>query len=412
MTDLPNGSLVNGPLSGIRIVDLSSVISGPVATVLLADQGADVIKVEAPTGDIVRRMGFGKNGLSPTFVSANRGKRSLCIDLKKADGISIVREMVKTADVFIQNFRPGAIEKMGLGYEVLQKDNPALLFVSVSGFGESGPYAHKRVYDPIIQALTGLPDVQADSAGARPKMVRTIIPDKVSALTTAQAITAGLLARERGTGAGQHIRVAMVDATISFLWPEALAGLTMVGQEANVRRGQLAQDLIFETKDGYMTCGAVSDIEWEGLCAALEQPGWLEDERFSTPMGRISNAKERIDGMGDVLRSRTTQEWLDRLDANDVPCAPVLSRPEILENEQIKANDLIRQYEHPGLGQIRQPRPGARFSDSELRSSAIAPLLGQHNVEVLFEIGYDDAAISGFIERGVLMGDNTSGEAS
>lgn len=394
---------MSGPLSGIKIIDLSSVISGPVATVLLADQGADVIKVEAPQGDIIRRMGLGKNNLSPGFVSANRGKRSICIDLKEPAGVAIVKKLIVDADVFIQNFRPGAIERMGLSYDVMSVLNPRLLYVSVSGFGETGPYAHKRVYDPVIQALTGLPDVQADSATSRPKMVRTIIPDKVSALTTAQAITAGLLERERGSGEGQHIKVAMIDATISFLWPEALGGLTMVGGEKNVRRGQLAQDLIFETKDGYITCGAVSDSEWKGMCAALEQPHWLDDERFSTPMGRVANAKERIDSMGDVLKSRTSADWLERLDANDVPCAPVLSRPEILENEQVKANKLISQYEHPGLGQIRQPRPGAKFSRSDIRKEPIAPALGQHSEEILRDLGLSGAEIRELVDKGIVM---------
>jgi len=394
---------MSGPLSGIKIIDLSSVISGPVATVLLADQGADVIKVEAPQGDIIRRMGLGKNNLSPAFVSANRGKRSICIDLKDPAGVAVVKKLIADADVFIQNFRPGAIERMGLSYDVLSVLNPRLLYVSVSGFGETGPYAHKRVYDPVIQALTGLPDVQADSATSRPRMVRTIIPDKVSALTTAQAITAGLLERERGSGEGQHIKVAMIDATISFLWPEALGGLTMVGGEKNVRRGQLAQDLIFETKDGYITCGAVSDSEWKGMCAALEQPHWLDDERFNTPMGRVANAKERIDSMGDVLKSRTSADWLERLDANDVPCAPVLSRPEILENEQIKANKLINQYEHPGLGQIRQPRPGAKFSRSDIRKEPIAPALGEHSDEILHDLDFSKAEIKELVDKGIVM---------
>lgn len=394
---------MSGPLSGIKIIDMSSVISGPVATVLLADQGADVIKVEAPQGDIVRRMGVGKHNISPIFVTANRGKRSICLNLKEPAGVAIVKKLIADADVFIQNFRPGAIERMGLSFDVLSALNPALLYVSVSGFGEKGPYAHKRVYDPVIQALTGLPDMQADSATSRPKMVRTIIPDKVSALTTAQAITAGLLERERGSGEGQHIKVAMVDATISFLWPEALGGLTMVGGEKNVRRGQLAQDLIFETQDGYITCGAVSDSEWEGMCAALEQPEWLDDERFNTPMGRVANAKERIDSMGDVLKSRTSADWLERLDANDVPCAPVLSRPEILENEQIKANELISQYEHPGLGQIRQPRPGAKFSRSDIRKEPIAPALGEHGKGILHDLDFSKSEIEELLDKGVVI---------
>lgn len=396
-----------GPLAGFKIIDLSSVISGPVATVLLADQGADVIKVEAPSGDIVRRMGLGSGGLSPGFLTANRGKRSIVVNLKEPAGVELVKNLVLDADVFIQNFRPGAIERMGLGYDVLKALNPKLLFVSVSGFGATGPYAHKRVYDPVIQALTGLPDTQADSATSRPKMVRTIIPDKVSALTTAQAITAGLLARERGDGLGQHIEVAMVDATISFLWAEALAGLTLVGKEDQVRRGQLAQDLIFETKDGYITCGAVSDSEWEGMCAALEQPEWLKDERFNTPMGRIRNAKERIDGMGDVLRSRTSADWLARLDSYQVPCAPVLSRPEVIKQPQIVANKLLSEYEHPGLGQVRQPRPGAKFSRSSIKERQIAPMLGQHSREILLEAGLDNAAIDALIESHVVVQDQT-----
>ena len=393
---------MNGPLAGIKIVDLSSVISGPVATVLLADQGADVIKVEPPQGDIIRRMGMGTTVLSPAFVTANRGKRSVCIDLKQDQGVDLVRKLVADADVFIQNFRPGVIERMGLGYDVLKEVNDGLIYVSVSGFGEKGPYAHKRVYDPVIQALTGLPDIQADSDRARPKMVRTIIPDKVSGLTTAQAITAGLLERERGDGLGQHIKVAMVDATISFLWPEGLGGLTLVGNEENVRRGQLAQDLIFETRDGYITCGAVSDSEWEGLCLALDRTEWMDDERFSTPFGRVKNAKTRLEGMADVLKSKTSAVWLERLEAHDVPCAPVLSRPEILENEQIKANELIFQYEHPGLGQIRQPRPGAKFSRSDIRKEAIAPHLGEHTDEVLADLGFSQEAIASLIESGVV----------
>lgn len=393
---------MKGPLSGIRIIDLSSVISGPVATVLLADQGADVIKIESPVGDIVRRMGRGHDSLSPAFVTANRGKRSICIDLKEPQGVEVVKKLVRDADVFIQNNRPGAIDRMGLGYEVLAEINPALLYVSVSGFGERGPYSHKRVYDPVIQALTGLPDTQADAADGRPKMVRTIIPDKVSALTTAQAITAGLLERERGTGEGQHIRVAMVDATISFLWPEALGGLTVVGQEDHVRTGQLAQDLVFETSDGFITCGAVSDAEWKGMCAALDRPDWLDDERFNTPLGRVQNAKERLEGMSDVLKSKSSAAWLEKLDAHDVPCAPILKRREILENEQIKANDLIHQYEHPALGQIRQPRPGARFSRNQMRREAVAPTLGEHSIDIMKEAGLTDDEASELIERGIV----------
>jgi len=251
---------MSGPLSGFKIIDLSRVLSGPISTGLLADQGADVIKVEPPAGDIIRQMGGGK-GLGPGFLTVNRGKRSISLDLKSSAGIDVVKQLVQDADVFVQNFRPGAIEGMGLGYDVLKAINPRLIYVSISGFGETGPYAHKRVYDPVIQALSGMADIQANDANDRPRMMRTVIPDKTTGLTVSQAITAALLSRER-TGEGQKIKVAMLDTMIAFLWPEGLAGLTVVGNEVNVRTGQLAQDLIFKSKDGYLTCGAVSDAEW------------------------------------------------------------------------------------------------------------------------------------------------------
>ena len=349
---------MSGPLSGFRILDMSRVLSGPVATALLADQGADVIKVEPPAGDIIRAMGGAE--LGPGFLTANRGKRSIALDLKSEAGINVVKRLAQDADVFIQNFRPGAIEGMGLGPEVIREINPKLLYVSVSGFGEEGPYAHKRVYDPVIQALSGLADMQAANENDRPRLVRTVIPDKTTGLTVAQAITAGLLERER-SGQGQHIRVAMLDAVISFLWPEALGGLTMVGKEANVKRGQRTRDLIYETQDGYITAGAISDKEWQGMCDALEKPEWLEDERFNTTSARVRNAPLRLEMTAEVLKTNSSAYWLERMDSRSVPCAPVLSRPQVIEQEQVKVNALLFEYDHPGLGRVRQPRSAAQF---------------------------------------------------
>ena len=197
-----------GPMAGIRVVDLTSMISGPVATMMLADQGADVIKVEPINGDLVRYMGPNREGLTSGFISANRSKRSLAVDLKTAKGMAVIRALIRTADVFVQNFRPGAIDRMGLGEEAVRALKEDIVYVSISGFGEAGPYAHKRVYDPVIQALSGLADIQKDGETGRPKMIRTIIPDKTTAVTAAQAITAALFARERGRG-GQHVKLAM-----------------------------------------------------------------------------------------------------------------------------------------------------------------------------------------------------------
>lgn len=383
---------MSGPLHGIRVIDLTSMVSGPLCTMLLADQGADVIKVEPKDGDLVRRMSAREHGLSTGFISLNRGKRSLALDLKSPEGRAALEDLIPTADVFVQNFRPGAIERMGFPEPRVRELCPNIVFVSISGFGTSGPYAHKRVYDPVIQALSGLADIQSDRESNRPKMVRTIIPDKTTALTAAQAVTAALFARER-TGKGQHVRIAMLDAMIAYLWPEGLVGHTLVGQEVHGSRAQFAQDLVFETLDGYITAGTVSDSEWQGLCQAIERPQWLEDERFNTPSARIKNAPVRINMLQEVLRHRTSAEWLRLLDEHAVPCAPILRREEVYLQEQVKANDLMREFDHPVVGRVRQPRPAARFDQTPEGIAGPAPGLGEHNREILESLGYETSRI-------------------
>jgi crotonobetainyl-CoA:carnitine CoA-transferase CaiB-like acyl-CoA transferase len=382
----------NGPLEGIRVLDLTSMISGPVATMMLGDQGADVIKVEPPDGDLVRSLGPNRRGLTATFVSSNRSKRSLVLDLKSAAGMAALKRLIPRADVFVQNFRPGAIERMGLGESVVRALRDDIVYVSISGFGETGPYAHKRVYDPVIQALSGLAAIQADRDSGRPRMVRTIIPDKTTALTAAQAITAALFARER-TGKGQHVKLAMLDAMVAYLWPEGMTGLTFVGREVNAARAQIAQDLIFQTTDGYITAGAVSDAEWLGMCKALDRVEWLDDERFKTAAGRVIHVTERLAMTADVLRQRSSAEWLEALDREGVPCAPVLTREQVIEHEQIRINATIEEHEHPTGGRIRQPRPAARFGGTPALIRRPAPLLGEHSREILLEAGFSAAEI-------------------
>ena len=389
-----------GPLDGVRVLDLTTMISGPIATMMLADQGADVIKVESLEGDLVRDLGANRGGASATFVSANRSKRSLAIDLKSSEGLAALRRLIPGCDVFVQNFRPGAVERMGLGEDAVRALRHDVVYVSISGFGESGPYAHKRVYDPVIQALSGLAAIQADATG-RPKMVRTIIPDKTTAVTAAQAITAALFARER-SGRGQHVRLAMLDVMVAYLWPEGMTGLTFVGGEVRASRAQIAQDLVFQTRDGYMTAGAVSDAEWRGLCRALERPEWLDDPRFATPTGRIVNVQARLELTAAVLRERTTAEWLERLDRESVPCAPILTREEVLTHPQIVENEILEELEHPAAGRIRQPRPAARFAETPARIRRPAPGLGEHSREILREGGIDEREIGRLVAAGIV----------
>jgi crotonobetainyl-CoA:carnitine CoA-transferase CaiB-like acyl-CoA transferase len=395
-------SPMTGPLNGFRIIDVTQMISGPMATMILADQGADVIKVEPPRmGDLTRALAGRRHAMSPTFAVVNRNKRSVAIDLKQPRGVELLKRLIARADLFVQNFRPGTVERMGIDEASLRRSKPDLVYVSINGFGESGPYAHKRTYDPVIQALSGLASIQADRDSGRPRMLRVIVPDKVTALTAAQAMTAALLARER-TGTGQHVRLAMLDAVIAFMWPESMAAFTFAGPEKAITRPANTRDLVFQTADGYITCGAVSDSEWEGLCRALERPDWLQDERFKTPAGRVRYADARLELAAEVLKMRSSAEWLTRLDAHQVPCAPILTRDELLTDPQVAANHMIIEATHPSAGPMRQPRPAARFGGTPADLRSFAATLGQHTSEVLGEIGFATEEIETLREAGVL----------
>jgi len=359
------------------------------ATGLLGDQGADVIKVEAPgVGDLVRLLGRPREGITATFATTNRNKRSIILDLKEPGDLEAFRKLVATADVVVQNFRPGVVERMGIGEDDLRAIKNDLIYVSISGFGETGPYSGKRVYDPIVQALSGLATIQGNRGIGRPRMMRLVIPDKVTAITAAQAITAALLARER-TGEGQHVRLSMIDAMIALSWPEGFAGHTFVDEETDTPRNALAQDLVYETSNGWMTAGAVSDSEWQGLARALEHPEWLDDDRFKTAGGRVAYAKERLDQTAGVLKTRTTEEWLEKMDAEQVPCAPILPLRDVIRHPQIVENGLIVESDHPVVGRIRQPRAAARFDKTPTTLVRPAPTHGQHTNEILKELGIE-----------------------
>ena len=381
----------SGALSGYRILDVSQVISGPVATRILGDQGADIVKIEPQMGDLTRHLGSSGRGMSPIFATANRNKRSVVVDLKTPAGVEVVKRLVADADVFVQNFRPGATERLGLDEPTLRELNPRLVYVSISGFGETGPYSHKRVYDPVIQALSGLTAIQG--AGGRPEMLRLIVPDKVTALTAAQNITAALLARER-TGKGQHLRLAMLDAVIAFMWPEGMAYHTFVGEDVEGLEPPNRRDLVFETTDGYLICGTVAHREWVGFCKAVERTEWLEDERFSSSAALIANAQARLELMAEALKTRSNDEWLARLDAEQVPCAPVLTREELPGHPQVIENRIIVESEHPHAGRMREARPAERFDGTPSSLRIPAPTLGEHTEEVLREAGFDAAEIA------------------
>ncbi|MDE0350638.1 MAG: CoA transferase [Gammaproteobacteria bacterium] len=379
-----------GPLSPYRIVDLTSMVSGPYATQLLCDQGADVIKVETLGGDLMRHAGPARGGMSAAFLTNNRGKRSIALDLKQERGMAILEGLIETADVFVQNFRPGAAERMGLGEDRVRALKSDIVYVSISGFGESGPYVHKRVYDPVIQALAGVMDMQGGLES--PRFMKTILPDKLTAVTAAQAITAALLGRER-TGQGDHVRLAMLDVTVVWMWPDGFLNHTLIGEGVSDPLPMEVYDQAFETTDGHMVAFVASDDEWRGFARAAGRPELITDERYKDVSSRVAHIGEAFDEIRAVLRTGTTAEWLAKLDAEQVPTAPVNKVTDVFEDPQVVQNGTIRRIEHPHGGAAWEARPAARFDEHALDPGAPAPMLGEHTEEVLAELGIEDVAV-------------------
>ena len=389
------------PLDGVRVLDLTTMVSGPIATMLLAEQGADVIKIESPIGDYMRRVGTEHKGMTSSFLTCNRGKRSMCVDIKQPKGLELVLELTKNAAVLVQNFRPGVIERMGLGEDAVRALKPDIIYMSISGFGKTGPQAHQRVYDPVIQALSGLADVQRDQVSGVPRMVRTIICDKTTALTAAHAITTALFHRER-TGKGQSMDLAMLDTMVSFLWPETMGSLSFVGKEQDPAHSQKSPDLVFKTIDGYITAGANSDSEWEGLCNALNRPDLLSDARFKTAQARSKNISQRRQIMSDEIATWVSEEILERFDSAGVASAPILPRVDLINSPYIIDNNILSVVNDEILGEVRVPRSPVQYSEELPRITTLAPFQGANNRELMLELGYKDSEFDQYVQDQIL----------
>jgi len=385
---------MSGPLSGIRIIDLSNVVSGPMAVQVLADQGADVIKVEQPEGgDSSRNMGAMRNGMSAMFAVLNRNKRSIVLDMQRTEARDVLFGLVETADVLVQNFRPGAMERMGVDYPALKAINEALVYVSISGFGADGPYAGRRVYDPVIQGITGFVDSQTGTKDDQPQLVKNILCDKATALTAAQAITAALFARERG-GGGQSLEVAMVDAGLAFLWPDGMWNNTLIGDD--IRPMPSLSDIyrVTKTTDGHITYLTVSDSEWCGMCRAIGRAELGTDPKYANIIGRLENIDELIDMLDTEIAGWKTDEICARLDAEEVPFAKVNSLDEVHLDPQVAHRGSVLEVDHPTAGRMRMPQPSARFAATPSSIRYLAPTLGQHTDEILTELGRSVSTIA------------------
>ena len=387
------------------------MISGPFATQIMADQGADVIKVEPPgIGDLVRPMGTSRNGLSAIYAAANRNKRSVVLDLSQAAGLRVFEKLIATADVMVQNFRPGAAERMGIGYEAMKRVQPDLVYTSISGFGSSGPHSGRRVYDPLIQAASGMAWAQGQKAGqdpanAEPQLVRSIVLDKVTALTAVQAITSALFARERGAG-GQHLELSMLDSAVAFHWPDMMWNHSFLEDDSGheIERTADLADLyrLYPAKDGYVVVLAAGDAEFAALCRGFDCEELIDDPRFVSIPDRIQNMVELITWMNGEIASRTCDEVCAALDSEGVACSKVNSVPELAFDAQIQHNGSITEIEHSVGGKMLQAMPPVHFEKTPATLRREAPALGQQTLEVLAELGIEGDELAALAQGGVL----------
>jgi crotonobetainyl-CoA:carnitine CoA-transferase CaiB-like acyl-CoA transferase len=394
---------VPGPLQGFTVVEACQMVAGPWAGTLLADLGAEVIKVEQPHGgDRMRLLGHRVGSIGALWAGVNRGKRSAVFDLQQAAGVALLKSLVADSDVFIQNFRPGVAQRLGIDEPALRAVNSRLVYVSVSGFGDSGPYIDQKSYDYVVQALSGMAALQAGPDG-EPALIRNIVIDKVTAMTALQAILAALLARERGS-AGQHIRVSMIDAALAFLWPDGMMQHTLLADDGRVTPGPHMADgyLIRRTADSYLTLIATSNAQFPGLCAALDTRQWLTDPRFDTLAAREANADELSDLMGAEIAKHPGVSLRDALHANDVPCALINRLADVHLDPQVQHNGTLIEHERPWLGAVREPRPPALFSDTPTALGRHAPKLDEHTDEVLAELGHSPESIATLRATGIV----------
>ncbi len=391
-----------GTLDGIRVVDLTTVILGPWATQMLGDMGADVIKIETPAGDTTRNLGPRRNeGMASLYLATNRNKRSIVLDLTQQAGRDALFKIVGTADVFLHNMRPKVAKKLGLEYEKFASAYPDLIFCATYGFRKDGPMADNPAYDDVIQAASGLADLQTVTSD-QPRFVPTIMADKTSGYNAVTAILAALVAKERGAG-GQAIEVPMFETLVDFVMVEHLYGaafeppIDQMGYQRLLNTGRRP----YATKDGYLAVLPYTDDNWRRLFEISGRDDLIGDPRFTDITARVKNSQEVYDLLGEIVATRTSAEWKRDLDDAGIPVMAVNTKEELLQNEQLLASGFWRLEEHPTEGTLRMTDPPTRFSKTPSTVRSLPPHLGQQSAEILAEAGYSEGEIADLLAAGV-----------
>ncbi len=376
-----------GPLEGIKVLDLTRVLAGPYATMILSDLGADVIKIEQPEiGDESRNFGPFKNGFSLYFMSVNRGKRSITLDLKTDRGQDIFKQLVKQSDILVENFRPGTMKKLGLDYETLAAEHPALIYAACSGFGQTGPFAEKGAYDMIIQGMGGIISITGEPDGP-PVRVGTSISDITAALFTTIGILSALHNRN-STGKGQLVDVAMLDSLVAVLESAIVRYFATdeIPQPLGSRHPAITPFEAFESADGHIIIAIGNDTLWAKFCEHVDQKNLISDPRFSTNVERTANHSELFPILSEIMRQRTTDEWIDALENIGVPCGPINTIDKVVNHPQVQARNMITQVIHQMTGAVEVPGLPIKLSDTPGDVDIPAPNLGEHTVEILTDV--------------------------
>jgi crotonobetainyl-CoA:carnitine CoA-transferase CaiB-like acyl-CoA transferase len=394
-----------GPLAGIRVLEFTTVVLGPWACQMLGDMGADVIKVEPPGGDSNRQIGPAHHSLmGPLFLTCNRNKRSIVLDLKQPAGRDASLRLAARSDVLVHNFRPAALARLGIDYEVVRRLNPKIVYCGTYGYGRKGPYRDRPAYDDSIQAASGIAALPAHM-GREPDYVPTLVADKTTAMAVVSAVTAALFHRER-SGVGQEIEVPMYETLVSYVMAEHLFGHVFDPAEGPPGYTRLLSPhrRPYKTRDGYLAVLPYLNEHWRIFCEAAERPELVTDARFATLPLRLANIDEVYEETGRILTTRTTGEWLEILGPTSVPTMIVNGLDDLLTDEHLTAIGFWHSFDHPTEGRIRLPGIPVTFSETPGEIRHLPPRLGEHSVAILEEIGYDCAAIDAMIAGGVTRG--------